>query len=428
MLENSKVILSKNIKVDREMKNVLSYSPTQLINLMTDNTHLVASDDHCSFIRERGTLQIDIDYSRVLGSNYMAYQNSDYSNKWFFCWIDEVLYKGNNNTEIVFTVDPFETFYSDLDFENAYVIREHVNDDTIGLHTLPENLETGDPIQEGDTLFVTDLGITHFYAIETDAHPRGESAVQPSDPQLIKFDGVTQYNNLVSGHEIIICKTIADLSKFINRMNKDDAVDFIKNIFIVPAGMFGENDLLYDFAYDDQGFTNMFEFYHVQSSTSVEEFDATINKSYTFTGYAPVNNKCKVYPYNYLLISNNVGQYKTLKYEDFSTTNCPMTVIGCLCVGGSFKLVPENYRGIAQNFDESLALGKFPTCAWSSDAYTNWLTQQGVNEFAQSGANIIQGAGQGAMVGGTHGAIAMARNKLSTEKLLILSELKKRQD
>ena len=421
MQENSKVILSKNIKVDREMKNVLSYTPTQLINLMTDNTHLVASDDHCSFIRERGTLQIDIDYSRVLGSNYMAYQNSDYSNKWFFCWIDEVLYKGNNNTEIVFTVDPFETFYSDIDFENAYVIREHVNDDTIGLHTIPENLETGDPIQEGDTLDIVELRAMnndYYVAIETDAYPRGDSYVDPNNPQIAKFSGITQYNKVVSGHEIIITQTYQDTSRFISRMNKDDAIDFIKSMFIIPSGIFGENDLLPMFDYDGATGENIFYYYKINPNTVVKEIDASVSKSYTFTGYTPKNNKTKIYPYNYLLVSNNVGQDKIYKYEDFTTSNCTMTVYGCLTVGGSFRLIPKNYRNISRNDGESLSLGKYPTCAWTGDTYTNWLSQQSVNQYADSGSKVIQGAMQGAMVGGSQGALAMARNKLGTVKLL----------
>ena len=93
-----------------------------------------------------------------------------------------------------------------------------------------------------------------------------------------------------------------------------------------------------------------------------------------------------------------------------------MTVYGCLTVGGSYRLIPKNYRNIARNDGESISLGKYPTCAWTGDAYTNWLSQQSVNQYAESGSKIIQGAGQGAMVGGTHGALAMARNKPSTVK------------
>ena len=415
-LLNSKIIVSKNIKMDRELKNVLDYSPQQLLNLMSDENHLVASDNYYSFIRtETGLIQTHFDYNQILHANYIAFQNYDYSNKWFFAFIDEVIFKGPANTEIRFTIDPFSTFNKDLNYGNSYVIREHVNDDTIGANTVPENLETGEMIQEGDTLFITDLGVSYWVAVETDCHPLGESVINPNDPQIVKFGGISRFNKLISGHEILVFKTSGDLGRFIERMGRDDVADSIKSMFIVPTAMFNNVTLLSNFAYDSTTATNRFDFYGVPNSDNVSEFDATISKSYTFSGYTPKNNKCKVYPYNYLYISNNVGQDKILKYEDFSTSNCPMTVVGCLSVGGSYKLIPENYKGIAQNFDESVPLGKFPTCAWSSDSYTNWLTQQGVNEYAQSGTNIIQGAMQGAMVSGTHGAVAMAGINLAGE-------------
>ena len=68
------------------------------------------------------------------------------------------------------------------------------------------------------------------------------------------------------------------------------------------------------------------------------------------------------------------------------------------------------------NEDEALPLGKYPTCSWSSDAFTNWLTQNSVNILTQI-ANIpiqnvmgtlnngISTAGQ-AMSGNAMGAIA----------------------
>ena len=42
-------------------------------------------------------------------------------------------------------------------------------------------------------------------------------------------------------------------------------------------------------------------------------------------------------------------------------------------------MIPTYYRNCEKNVDESIPLGKYPTCAWSSDSYTNWLTQQSVN-------------------------------------------------
>ena len=407
MLENSKVILSKNIKVDREMKNVLSYSPSQLINLMTDNTHLVASDDHCSFIRERGTLQIDIDYSRVLGSNYMAYQNSDYSNKWFFCWIDEVLYKGNNNTEIVFTVDPFETFYSDLDFENAYVIREHVNNDTIGANTIPENLDTGDPIVKAQSQ-LPEFDVTNdWIAVESDAVP-----VEGTHPNklftsayYVFYNNMHVYNRIVSGKKLIFFTNVNDLSCYLERLAYDDLIDHVTNIFMIPQMFFTGLTLGEGTAYRDKDGDVTFTWYSLLDDiTTVKTISKELVKNHSFSGYTPKNNKCYCYPYNYLLVSNNVGTTHIYRYEDFSGENCDFDIKGALTIGCSFKLIPKNYKGANVNYDESIALAKYPVCSWVSDAFTNWLTEQGTNQVTGGISNTIQSGISGAAVGGFYGA------------------------
>lgn len=167
----TKVIIAKKINVDREMKNVVDYTATEMITLMTDSTHFVASSNNCSFIRNTGVFQTDFDYGTILESNYMAFQNLDYSNKWFFAWIDDVIYKGEKNTEIRFTVDSFTTFNKDLTYENCFVVREHVNDDTIGANTVPENIDVGDVIAK-DTSDFSDLAAANYLiAIETNAVP-----------------------------------------------------------------------------------------------------------------------------------------------------------------------------------------------------------------------------------------------------------------
>lgn len=51
---------------------------------------------------------------------------------------------------------------------------------------------------------------------------------------------------------------------------------------------------------------------------------------------------------------------------------------------------------MTQDDDEALALAKYPVCAWSSDAFTNWLTQNAVN-IATDVAFGIVGAGSNSM-------------------------------
>ena len=42
--------------------------------------------------------------------------------------------------------DVFHTWQCDITYNQCFVEREHVNDDTVGLHTVPENVETGEYI------------------------------------------------------------------------------------------------------------------------------------------------------------------------------------------------------------------------------------------------------------------------------------------
>lgn len=409
----SQIILSKNVKMDKELKNVVNYNTTQMLEMLTDSNHFVARDNHYSFIRNTGMIQTDFNYGDVLKSNYIAFQNYDYSNKWFFAWIEDVLFKGDKNTEIKYKIDSFSTFNQDLTYEDCYVIREHVNDDTIGAHTVPEDIDIGDVIQEGDTGFITELAQTNYYvALDVTARPKDNTDDLGGD---LRFFGSNYINGLTRGTDVVIIKTSGDLNGFLHRMNVDDQVETIKNVYIVPSWIFTEtglvNDLTQHFArttYDGDNSGTAFYFYTVNSSSDHKTLNLNVNKNTTFTGINLKNNKCKVYPYNYLLVSNNLGNTTIYKYEDFSTSNCTFDLVGLLSIGGSFKLIPKSYKGIAQNFDESMPLAKYPTISWSADSYTSWLTQNASNEYSNIVTEGIMGALEGAETGGFGGAIGGA--------------------
>ena len=53
--------------------------------------------------------------------------------------------------------------------------------------------------------------------------------------------------------------------------------------------------------------------------------------------------------------------------------------------GYSAKIRPKYYQGLQYNEDESIGLGKYPSLSWSSDGFTNWMTQNAVN----LGINVV---------------------------------------
>lgn len=130
-----------------------------------------------------------------------------------------------------------------------------------------------------------------------------------------------------------------------------------------------------------------------------------------FNDFTPKNNKCLVYPYSFIRITNNLGNYNDYKIEDFNeldiddnpTDNITFELIGVPCIGYSGKLRPKYYKGLINNEDESLQLGKYPTLSWSSDAYTNWCTQNAINLQGGFAMNAVSSGSQmvtGNVIGG----------------------------
>ena len=383
---NSRVILSKNIKMDREYVNVLSYSESEMVTLCLQN--IVKEANNFSFIRANKSIQVQFSYGECLQANYIAFQNPDYSNKWFFAWIDEVIYKGDLNTEIKYTIDSWSTWFDKWTKKPCFIQREHTNDDAIGANTLPENLDVGDVVQEVET-YDTSLSEYNWVAVETawllkENSTGNESSDRDKGSQ---FSGITVYNKQVFGNKIILFQyndadDLIDLGLYIMRTNSDGHIADIKNIFIVPDALIDKSKITlktaYAFQTDEQYAIN---YYELPMSSDIQSFKFSVNKITAFNDITIKNNKCFVYPYNFLFVTNNVGNSNIYKYENFYDSNeATFDILLAMSIGCSGKLVPTNYKKIGLNDDESIPLAKYPTCSWSSDAFINWLTQNAVNE------------------------------------------------
>lgn len=408
---NSKILLVKNIHIDRQYTNVLSYSEAQMLELCQAN--LVAQADNYSFLRPTGSIMAGFTYAQCLQANYIAFQNPDYSNKWFFAWIDDVIYKGDKNTEITFTVDAWSTWFDKWQKKTCFINRQHTNDDTIGLHTVPENLDVGEVVQESiteDVSYGNEFG--YWIAVASNWKIKdGSSGTELLESDKgTQYSGITVYDNTVFGTQLFFFNitsitSFVDLVLLLIRTNADGHIEDVQNIFILPNMAIEQSKLTQHTA--SVGGQN-FNFYTMGYDLTPEKFNTEINKITAFSDYTPKNNKCFVYPYNYLFVSNNQGSNNIYKYEDFNTANCVFENQFSIAIGGSGRIVPKNYKGMATNDDEALALGKYPTCAWSSDAFTNWLTQNSVNMAVSLGLTAGSIAGTIATGGATAPALVGA--------------------
>ncbi len=399
MARNSKVILAKGINLDNTYSNVLNYTEEQMLNLMRSGNHIMYNGENYSFIRENeNEISVQVPYDVCLNSNYLAFQNTDYSNKWFFCFIKDVKYTSDKTTTITYDVDVFTTWFNSITVTPSFVEREHVNDDTPGNYTLPEGLELGEFVQADDPVNLNSYNTGTYICIQS-------SELLPE----IDFDDIKNrktINGIYQGCYFMICTDELNASNLLEIYDKKGKGDAIVSVFLVPKE-FALGDVTTAIIGTAEGINFSFLVPTASSTYNILVNDATFNRNTTIDGYTPKNKKLLTYPFNYFNLTNNSGTNVTMHYEDFSSGTPHFKIIGDISPGCSIKCVPLNYKKVSdsnsmKSFDYGVVGGKFPTCSWNSDAYTNWLTQNGVNNTIQT----LYGGGQ-AIVGASTGNPAL---------------------
>ena len=232
---NSEIILCKNIKLDKNYVNVLNYTEEQMLNLCRNENNIIAYATDYSFIRPQNSIFVGFTYEQCLHANYIAFQNKDYSNKWFFAFIDEVIYKSNKNTEIRFTVDVWSTWFNNWTASPCFIEREHVNDDSIGANTINENLSIEEVVQEGEDENISLNGENHdfYYIIMT--------TYNPSEGTDGDFVGVNRVNKNLFGAKLYAFNGSSVgatwVRNFLKHTNNKSKIESIQALFIAPRSI-----------------------------------------------------------------------------------------------------------------------------------------------------------------------------------------------
>lgn len=359
--------------------------------------------NNVSYLRKEQVIRVNVLYDEICTCNYLMYQNTAYSNKWIYCFIKNMKYVSEGTTEIEIETDVIQTYLFDYQMHRSFIEREHVSDDTIGKHTIPEGLETGEyhcNAQTRDTR-LDSLGI--FVAVNDFADSKWN------------VEG-NLYGGVYSGmaYEFYPCteEGIDSLNKMLSDYDEDAKAEGINSIFMGPV------DLVFDPEITDPGPCTL------TPSEVPRTYYITETKNETLDGYKPKNNKLLTYPYNYLYVSNNSGAGVIYHYEKFHTDTCEFEVQGCVTPGFSIRMCPQYYNGLGINHDEGINMGKYAICCWNSDAYTNWQTQNAVNNGVTMTGGILSagvgigliatGAGTGVGIGMATGGIAAIFGTMSS--------------
>lgn len=295
-----------------------------------------------SYISTAKQIRVDGMADQYRDCNYIAWKNTGYSNKWFYAFITEVTYLADNTCLISFNYDIFQTWFYDTTINPSYIEREHVDDDTIGANTVPENVVMGDPVNVASSN-------------NTVPHNWYMYATQVFDRLGEKFTWIEPggKDNEVSGYYKI------------KLASREDAATVVK--------LYTQKGML-------ESLIAMFALTDVDTSGIVDK-TYTIASPTAFGDYTPKNNKLFCYPYNYLTLVM-AGSETIYRYEYFTDRTPGFKLYPPKYAGGSSFIYPVNYQkegaGTASfMLENAVPTGAYPTANFGANSFQNYLIQYG---------------------------------------------------
>lgn len=353
------------------------------------------------YIRKDNQIVVDENIENIRDCNYLFYRNTGFTNRIFYCFITNMEYVSEESTRITFETDVFQTWYFDLEYKQCFVEREHVDDDTIGKHTVPEGLETGEYV-------INDIRQIPLY-----------ETASPSDDWVICFVATNlpvdnpitfpwfsnpyrEIGGVYMPLYMFAVKSKDSAANVIRYYNNGSHGNAIQNIYMIPAGCVDSIHVTWG-----GGETNIWQV--KQNGYDSPTLSYPLAKEID-TNYIPKNNKLYTFPYCYFYVDNNGGSSANFKWEDFPlvtsqtwSTDHPIVYYENRIIPTtslSAKLYFTNYKKYDTNtsahsgvklYNYGLNYGKVPVCAWTTDYFTNWLTQNGVNMLANIATSAVEG-------------------------------------
>ena len=421
MATNISKVYLLNVPLEDDMKNTLYFVSS---NAQQTYFQSVVGKEYTkvSYQKETNTFRCPDLADNIKQYNYIMYQNTGVSSKWYYGFIKSVEVVSIDKTgtsgvsDVIFEIDPLQTYMFDITVRPSFVEREHTNNDTVGANTYPEGLETGEyivqePNQPRGTGTLPTQQINYLYNADL------KVVIGTSATGMDSASPAPDYNGVFGGVTYVAFPHFLDARGFIMNLQRKYSEDPIVSIFMCPLPLiYGDAESFTWHTYSEGGH-DLFEYGYVQPAVRpIGLATANITKPTSVDGYIPRNNKVLAYPYQFLDISNNAGTSHVYQYElfkgsgSYGSTTCNFKVEGVICPGCAIQLVPRNYNKTSDNawnyefdnFEEAIDAPKLPTCSWNNDVYINWLTQNGVNitlGFIDSAVKIAGGIGATALGG-----------------------------
>lgn len=310
-----------------------------------------------TYIRHSNSVKVPTNAENLWDCNYVMFKNQSFGNKWFYGFITGVEYINNTTAEVFFEIDNFQTWWFDVTVGKCFVEREHVADDTIGLHTVSEPVTIGESIvdKKTDIYFGND---TNFFE-DGEARWCAKIDVVPSLATSV-IDIATKWQFGAFSTDVQGNQLVGESYKMDFTQTTPEQI----NAWMATQGAAGNK--VTDITMFPAFFESLAHHYiRLQQKGCKPPTDFF---SYFGERYVPKNNKLFTYPYTYLKVDNNQGTTIDYKWEDFISFED--NAIQFELLGYAGNSVACELRPISLSLGSklhSIGINNFPKCSYSQN-------------------------------------------------------------
>ena len=336
----------------------------------------------------RGRLRIEQSADNLYDCNYMAFQNTNYGQKWFYAFITSVEYINDITSEITFVIDELQTWLFDMTLQPCIVERTHPTTDVIGEHIEPEPVMLGEYVMNYKK--VSGEVVESYEPLAALSELAVIVAIIDAEGEIVGgklYDGIFGGANLYAFERSDVASIKTLIETYII------TPECVVSIYMLPKTVLQ--------SIFTQGMIPVggVELPNNIIANPIRVIKTALNGNEALDGYVPKNKKLYTYPYNYYHVDNSSGTSLKLRYELFEDLRPTMEICATITQPVELMLRPYAYKNCTPSAvlkvfqdtlnTETLTLNTFPICSWTTDGFQAWLVNTGIPYGLNVVGNIV---------------------------------------
>lgn len=306
--------------------------------------------------------------------NYVMFQNTHFSGKWFYAFIERMQYMNNNVTRVYLKIDAFQTFMFDHELKKTFIERQTVDVDYYNtLNDIPKGGELKTVYEHTETLNGS------FFVLFNADPTTSDASLSPTKCATIGNYSIPCY--------MYFTNIAAELADLVQAVSNKGRADRIQSCYYAPS--IATNGLLegIEATFLPKGDLNLqspLPSIPLIKSIPKENLykDLTLNIPYTYEYKKELS-----YPYAKLEIVDKVtGKSIELDISKFSNPLSPQfRIITTITDTHEYKIIPLNYNGNPYSIENSLVIEPLTDMPVFSNSYAKYLKDNKVSNYINGG-------------------------------------------